>query len=110
MAIATQTVDGKTLVSMGSRIDSANAADVERDLMGLVDEGRTCLAIDMSNLEYVSSAGLRVFLVLAKRLKSSGGAMALHSMNPNVREVFEISGFVKVLTVTETREDAVARL
>jgi anti-anti-sigma regulatory factor len=51
-----------------------------------------------------------VFLVVAKRVKANGGALALHSLTDHVREVFEISGFVNVLTVCADRDEAVSRV
>ena len=53
--------------------------------------------LDLGRLDYISSAGLRVVLIAAKRLKSVGGALVLCTLNPSVREVFEISGFASIL-------------
>ena len=64
----------------------------------------------MTELSYISSAGLRVVLVLAKRLKQAGGKLVIYGMQPHVREVFDISGFLAILNVTATRNEAVEQL
>ena len=68
------------------------------------------MVLDLARLDYISSAGLRVVLLLAKKLKQAGGALALCDIQPSVREVFEISGFLAILTVCDTRAQAVAAL
>lgn len=110
MTMTVDTQDGVSIVKLSGRLDSNNAAETEQQAMGLVEKGQKRIVIDMADLGYVSSAGLRVFLVLAKRIKGAGGGLAFHSMSDNVKEVFEVSGFINVLTVCESREDALARV
>ena len=64
------------------------------------------LVLDFAALDYISSAGLRLVLVLAKRLKQAGGKLVIYGMQPHVREVFDISGFLAILNVTGTRAEA----
>ena len=66
--------------------------------------------VDFSALTYVSSAGLRVILMAAKRVKQSQGKLVLFGLSPQVREVFEISGFLKILDVVDDRAAALVRL
>ncbi|WP_368640219.1 STAS domain-containing protein [Castellaniella ginsengisoli] len=91
-------------------INSANAAAFEADLMAQVDKGEQRIVLDLARLDYISSAGLRVVLLLAKKLKQAGGALILCDIQPNVREVFEISGFLAILKVCDTRAEAIAAL
>lgn len=98
------------VVVLTGRLDSTNAADTESRILAQIESGRPRIVVDASSLDYLSSAGLRVFLVVAKRVKAAGGALALHSLTDHVREVFEISGFVNVLTVCASREDALGRV
>ena len=60
----------------------------------------------MRDLEYVSSAGLRVFLLMAKRLRAAGGKLALAEPAPGVREVLDISGFSTIFTICGDLNDA----
>jgi stage II sporulation protein AA (anti-sigma F factor antagonist) len=109
MNLAIEKFGGSLLMSPEGRIDSANAAALEADLLAQVEKGASKVVLDMSRLDYISSAGLRVVLVLAKRLKQMAGSLVLCSLQPHVREVFEISGFLGILTAVDTREDALAK-
>ena len=110
MSLATEKSGDVLLVQPEGQIHSANATGIEADLMAHVDKGERKLLIDMSRLEFISSAGLRVLLVLAKRLKQESGKLVLCGLSPQVREVFEISGFLAILSATDTREEALAKL
>ncbi|MHA3904726.1 STAS domain-containing protein [Castellaniella sp. WN] len=98
------------IVQPEGQVNSANAAAFEADLLALVDKGEQRIVLDLARLNYISSAGLRVVLLLAKKLKQSDGALALCDIQPYVREVFEISGFLAILNVYATRAEAVAAL
>lgn len=110
MTIATETTASATIVSLQGQINSANAAAIEAEVLGLVTGGARNLVLDFSALDYISSAGLRMVLVVAKRLKQHGGQLVLCGMQPHVREVFDISGFLAILNVEPGRAEALARL
>jgi anti-anti-sigma factor len=75
--------------------------------MSKIDSGANRLVLDFSGLDYISSAGLRVLLMAAKRVQAEKGAMALFGMKEHVKDVFEISGFLPVLTVVDSAEAAI---
>lgn len=81
------------------RLDGSNAATVEKDLLSRLSEPGSSLEIDLSKLDYVSSAGLRVFLAAAKAAKGKGGKLVLRSPKPSVLEVLQISGFDRILDI-----------
>ena len=97
------------IVSAAGQINSANAAELETCLLEWVQEGEHKWVLDMAGVEYISSAGLRVVLLLAKRLKQKVGHLVLCSLQPHVLEVFDISGFLAILDVADTREAAFGR-
>ena len=68
------------------------------------------LLIDLSDLEYISSAGLRALLVTAKRIRKESGKMCLCGLKENVMEVFEISGFSAIFDSAVTEEEALSIL
>jgi anti-sigma B factor antagonist len=82
------------------RLDGVTAAAHESALRALVTPAQQSLTIDLADLEYVSSAGLRVLLIAAKAVKAAGGAVTLASPAPNVLEVLRMSGFDKIFTIT----------
>ncbi len=110
MSLTTSQVGSILVISPQGQINSANAAAIEKELLALVEKGERQIVLDMDRLNYISSAGLRVVLVLAKRLKQNHGSLVLCDMQPHVREVFDVSGFLVILTVTDTREQAIARM
>lgn len=96
------------LIKLVGQLNSGNAASAEADVLALIDRGERRLLADFSLLDYISSAGLRVMLVAAKRLRQEGGKLVLCGMQPQVKEVFQISGFLNILDVTNTRQEALA--
>jgi len=108
--IAHEALANARLVSFTGQLNSGNAASAENDILGLIAQGDRKLVFDFSNLNYISSAGLRVVLVAARHLKPGGGRLVLFGMQPQVREVFDISGFLNILDVAVSREDAIARV
>ena len=64
------------------------------------------MIIDFGQIEYISSAGLRVLLVLDKKQKENSMRMIISSMNQNIQKVFESSGFSKILTISPTVGEA----
>jgi anti-anti-sigma factor len=103
-----ETVGEVTLVTLPARVDTTSAGEVEAEFKGMLDDGARKLVADFSANEYVSSAGLRVFLSVLKQLEKDGGKMVLCAMPPFVADVFEISGFSGLFTIVGSREEAVA--
>ena len=84
------------LVVVG-RLDTQTAPELEKELDGVVS-GLKELTFDLSGLEYVSSAGLRVILK-AQKIMNAQGSMKLTGVNDNIMEVFDITGFLDILTI-----------
>jgi len=97
-----------TVVSPRQRLDTGAAPDAQRQLSVLLDRGVRQLVVDFSDVAYVGSAGLRVLLATAKRLRAAGGDLRVCCLNETVREVFDISGFSELLPVFASAGDAVA--
>ena len=92
------------------RLDSNSGPVFEKELLGYIESGSRRLLLDLSDLTYISSAGLRVVLVAAKRMKAAGGKLVLASLSAQVAEVFEISGFSTLFATFPNRDDALASL
>ncbi len=86
------------------RLDSTNAREFESIVMGHVDTGELRIIIDFSRLNFISSSGLRVLLIAAKKLSSTQGKLVLCDMQDHIHEVFVISGFDQVISIQESRE------
>ncbi|MCG8614867.1 MAG: STAS domain-containing protein [Desulfobacterales bacterium] len=102
MDIANEMMAGHCVVRITGRLDAVTAPELEGALGALIDDGQTRVAMDLSSLEYVSSAGLRVFLVAAKKLKAVNGEFSLAGHKDNIKEVIEISGFPSIMPCYES--------
>jgi len=103
--------EGKALVvSVAGRMDAVSAPEFERKLGDRINEGEVNFIIDLSELDYISSAGLRSMLVTAKKLKAKDGQILLAALKDTVKEVFEISGFSSIIPIYESVETALAQI
>jgi anti-sigma B factor antagonist len=90
--------DGKDLtVALTGRLDTVTAPELESELASSLDDVEN-LVIDMTDLEYISSAGLRVLLTAQKTMNQKG-SMKLINVNETVMEIFDVTGFVDILTI-----------
>jgi len=92
------------------RLDSVTSSELERHVAARLDAGERRLVLDLAAVEYISSAGLRVLLVAAKRLKEPPAALVLCGLGPGVRTVLELAGFVPLFAIEPARAQALARL
>lgn len=110
MQIREERCSGILVFAPVGRVDSATAGELEQRLLKPVGSGERRVVVDMEGIDYISSAGLRVLLRLAKKLKEVGGSLALGAMGEPVRQVFELAGFLPLFTIEPSRELALARL
>jgi len=102
---------GVWVVAIEGQINGANSPELEKRLLAKVEEeGATRMALDFSRVDYISSAGLRVVLLLAKKLSGEAGGVALFGMQPGVFEVFEMCGFADILTIVDSLDAALDKL
>lgn len=102
--------DDICIVPIKGRLDTASSAGVEQEISAHIAAGQRRILLDLSELKYVSSIGLRTVLVAAKRMNAEGGKLALCALAPQVAEVFSISGFASILDIHPTAESAEAKL
>lgn len=90
--------EGKALTFLlNGRLDTNTAPEFEKELQDSLD-GIEELTLDFSGLDYISSAGLRVLLSTQKRM-SKQGSMVIRNANETIKEIFEITGFIDILTI-----------
>ncbi len=96
--IITKTTEGTSLtLVLEGRLDTVTAPQLESELISSID-GIDKLFLDFTSLEYISSAGLRILLSTQKIMNKQGG-MVIRNVNEDVMDIFEITGFVDILTV-----------
>jgi len=96
------------IVVLKGRLDGAASSEFADRIGTLIAGGRSRLLLDFAAVTLVTSAGLRALLMIVKRMKGEGGALALCSVPPTVREVFDISGFTPMLNIHAGRAEALA--
>lgn len=107
MDVKEETVEGRTVLHVRGRADNASAAIFQELVDPYLDDNRTDLILDLSGLDYISSAGLRVLLVIARKLEANNGKGVLCGMSDVVSDILEISGFIKLYGVAKNVDSAV---
>ena len=110
MQIAEARVDGIVAVAPAGRIDTTTAPLLEQHLIALLTRGERRIVVDFSGVDYISSAGLRVMLLLARRMRDANGRLGLCAMGDPVRQVFQLAGFLPLFVVRDSRDAAVEQI
>jgi anti-anti-sigma factor len=97
--------EGVVVATVSGRMDALTAPDFEKGMAVCLTEGGR-LVLDFSGLEYISSAGLRVLVGLAQRVKTSDGAIAFCGVRGLVKKVFGIFGFQNLVPIYDTVHEA----
>lgn len=103
MNLFVEHIDDALVVCPKGQLNSANAAEFEADILARLATGAARLILDLSGLDYISSAGLRVVLVAAQTVREQGGVLILCGLSGAVHEVFEVSGFLDILSIREDK-------
>lgn len=89
--------NGSAVLQLEGRLDTATSPQLEEDLKGVLEQAKN-ITMDFANLEYISSAGLRVLLSTQKAVMNDGG-MKVINVNDTIMEIFEVTGFSDILTI-----------
>lgn len=101
---------GVWVVCPEGRLDSMTSPPFEAALQRQLEIGHTCLLVDMSRVNYISSSGLKALVSAWRQAKEIGGTMSIVEMQPRVLEVFDMVGFERIFNVFPTLEDAMAAI
>jgi anti-sigma B factor antagonist len=96
-----------TIFSLSGRLDSGSSPEFDKRILQAMENGFRYIILDCQKLDYITSAGLRVVVKTAKKLKPEQGQIILCAMADYVREVFEIAGFDSFLPILPTLEDGI---
>lgn len=92
---------------VAGELNSGTSPRLEAEVRRFIAQGHNKVVMSLENVSLVTSAGLRVLLVLAKEIRQSGGNVALYDCQPNVLEIFRMTGFDSILLLTPSYEEAV---
>lgn len=101
--------DNVIILEPEGRIDSSSVGAMDDAFRQAFSDGATSLLVDMSKVEYISSGGLRSFLLAFKEMKRKEGRMVLCALSPSVSKVFKLSGFNTIFDIVPGREGALVR-
>jgi anti-anti-sigma factor len=110
MEIKENRVGAALVISFSGRLDATTSGQLEKLLVERLQSGVNRLVLDMSDLQYISSAGLRVLGMTLKQLSATEGRMALCGVRETVQKVFDISGFTPLFRIATSLDDAVASI
>ncbi|MDX1541043.1 MAG: STAS domain-containing protein [Geminicoccaceae bacterium] len=98
-----------TVIVPKGHLDSLTSPELQPKLLGPLENGEP-VVVDCANLDYVSSAGLRVLMMAAKKGRANGARIVLAALQPTVRKVFDISGFSALFEIHDSATEACAAL
>lgn len=98
------------IASISGRIDAVTSAELEKTLISKLDAGEGKFMVDMKDVEYISSAGLRVFLLIAKKLNTQKGKLVFYNLQKMIDDVFKVSGFYSLFGIFKNKEDALKNI
>ena len=94
------------IVKVSGRLDSNNSSELEQKISGLIDKNEKMILVDCQCLNYVSSSGLRVFLMGLKKMNTVQGKFMVCSLQDMVKDVFDISGFTSIFPLFDSQSEA----
>ena len=106
LEILQQKTNDVCVIKISGKLDSNTSPEFETKLMSYINSGENKVLLDCKDLDYISSAGLRVLLLAAKILKNSGGKIVLSSLKEHILEVFNIAGFTSIFPIYPSSEEA----
>ncbi|MFZ2171363.1 MAG: STAS domain-containing protein [Methylococcaceae bacterium] len=110
MDLQTRIENNAIVVSISGRLDAVTAPKYEKSIRELIDSGHIYIVVDFEQLDYISSAGLRGLLLMAKLLNAKGGRACLANVKGNVQSVFDMCGFNAVFKMGNSVAEALTML
>lgn len=101
MQINYQQTDGQLITTIQGRLGTVESEQFMNNMQPLMDAADGTIRLDCHQLEYISSSGLRALLTLNKQVHAKGGKLILTGLNDEVKQVFQITGFNSIFTITD---------
>jgi len=106
MNIKKEKIGNFSVLKIKGRIDTIHSTELENEVNRVFDSGEKNLIFNCNEMNYISSSGLRVFLVAQKKVISINGKLYLCSMQPAIQDIFRISGFSNLFRILDTQKEA----
>ncbi|WP_075556256.1 STAS domain-containing protein [Parabacteroides timonensis] len=89
----------ETVISLSGQLDTLSSPDLEKEIMDILEKDVKKVILDGTDLSYISSAGLRLLLILQKKMSQKGGTFVLRNIQSSIMDIFKITGFNSFLTI-----------
>jgi len=99
MIINKETLSNHLVLYIEGRLDTTQADGFEKDITEILDQGHEKVVLDCKGLNYISSSGLRIFLIIQKKMMATGGQFKVCSLQPSIKEIFDMSGFSMIFNI-----------
>ena len=109
MNFTLEKINNFSILNIDGRIDTTNSTVLEAEFNKIYGSGEKDIIIDCSGLKYISSSGLRVFLIAQKRANALKGKLHVSNMQPAIMDIFVISGFSSIFRIFDTRQEALEK-
>ena len=108
MFISSDSQNDVIIISINGRMDGASAQELEDELSSRIRDGSVRILLDCNEMNYIGSAGMRVFLLAARRCKQAGGLLSIAALQPSCKSVVEMGGFHTIIDCYDSRDEALA--
>lgn len=109
MNVTSKTVEGITVIEAEGSIDSKTASEFEKGAMAAV-QGQSAIILDITKVDFLSSAGLRVLLMIYRQIKSRNGKVVLVGASEEIQDIMANTGFLSFFITVDTLDEGVAAL
>lgn len=110
LKIRSEEIEQKKVIRLDGRIDANSASVLEKKMSEILQGKGLKVLMDFSKVSYLSSAGLRVLLSAAKKIKAGGGSLVFCSIGEDLLDIIKMSGFDRILAIYPTEKEAMAAL
>jgi anti-sigma B factor antagonist len=105
MEVTILTKNDIVMITISGSVDSKTAADLQSQIMGEVSDARKVI-MDLHAVDYLSSAGLRILLMVYRQLKANNGKVVLAGVSEEIRDVMAMTGFINFFVIADTTDEA----
>jgi anti-sigma B factor antagonist len=109
MNIQVEKLEQATIISIDGQLNATTTARIQNDVLAAAQAGQRIL-LDMSRVTYLSSAGLRMLLLLYRRIRENNGYMVLAGLSEEITDIMQITGFLDLFKIFESRNSALQAL
>lgn len=106
MKLTKEKLNDYLVLTVEGRLDTTQSDAFEKEIMQILDQDEKKIILDCSGLNYISSSGLRIFLIIQKKMMGTGGQFSISNLQPEIMEVFDMSGFSMIFTIHPDLETA----